>query len=500
MAEYAVLPMYGMPSRVRLFYHGLRGANSLTIDRDLDLAVTEFAPGSQRTKDKRIYEAIGFTAPLLRRNNRWQPSSPYPLPSRRWMMLCEQCHHTETRDAEPGDPYCPQCGCTSDGTPAFSTFQFTVPSGFRASLGPGSDAQEEAEFLATGVATVAESDPQPCQSVTGTNSAVAFSSSGRVYRVNSRNGHLFSGATGTTQRGDNSQQRLDNQWIDTRFQREDRLRFTPSTDEESIAIVAPKSTDVLRVQPASVPPGLRLDPVASAGLRAAYYSAAFIVKAVAASELDIDPDEFDISNVRQIELPSGEKAGEIIISDHLLNGAGFTAWVKDNWHDLLVSATNTNATPDTFMGTMTSTSHRSSCDSSCYTCLRNYRNMAYHGLLDWRLGLSLLSGLQSAGFLCGLDGDFSTPDLDGWIQQATSLRDSFCVSFNVQGHNFDQLPGLIIGEKRVLVVHPLWDPSHPGGLLAEAIAACGQSSPLTLDTFNLLRRPAWTYQDIGRQT
>ena len=500
LAEYAILPMYGMPSRVRLFYNGLRGANSLTIDRDLDLAVTEFAPGSQRTKDKRIYEAIGFTAPLLRRNNRWQPSSPDPLPSRRWMMLCEQCHHTETRDAEPADSYCPQCGCTSDDTPAFSTFQFAVPLGFRASLGPGADAQEEAEFLSTGVATVAESDPQPCLPVTGTNSAVAFSSSGRVYRVNSRNGRLFSGATGTTQRGDNSQQRLDNQWIDTRFQQGDRLRFTPSTDEESIAIVAPKSTDVLRVQPASVPPVLRLDPVSSAGLRAAYYSAAFIVKAVAASELDIDPDEFDISNVRQIELPSGEKAGEIIISDHLLNGAGFTAWVKDNWHDLLVSATNINAAPGTIMGTITSASHRSSCDSSCYSCLRNYRNMAYHGLLDWRLGLSLLSGLQSAGFVCGLDGDFSTPDLDGWIQQATRLRDSFCASFDARSHNFDQLPGLIIGERRVLVVHPLWDPSHPSGLLAEAIAACGQSNPITLDTFNLLRRPAWTYQDIGRQT
>ena len=500
LAEFAVLPMYGMPSRVRLFYHGLRDANSLTIDRDLDLAVTEFAPGAQRTKDKRIYEAIGFTAPLLHRNHQWQPSSPDPLPSRRWMTLCGQCHHTETHDSEPADPYCPQCGCTSDGTPAFSTFQFAVPLGFRASLGPGSDAQEEAEFLATGVATVAESDPQPCRSVTGTNSAAAFSNSGRVYRVNSRNGNLFSGATGTTQRGDNSQQRLDSQWIDERFQQDDRLSFSPVTDEESIAIVAPKSTDVLRLQPASVPPGLRLDPVASAGLKAAYYSAAFIVKALAASELDIDPDEFDISNVRQIELPSGEIAGEIIISDHLPNGAGFTAWVSNNWHDLLATATNTNAAPDTFMGTMTSTSHQSSCDSSCYTCLRNYRNMAYHGLLDWRLGLSLLSVLQSAGFRCGLGGDLSTPDLDGWIDYATSRRDSFCASFNAQAHDFDQLPGLIIGEKRVLVIHPLWDPSHPGGLLAAAIADCGQTNPLTLDTFNLLRRPAWAYQAIGQQT
>ena len=499
LAEYAVLPMYGMPSRVRLFYHGLRGARPLTIDRDLDLAVTEFAPGSQRTKDKRIYEAIGFTAPLLRPDGRWQPSSTDPLPSRRWMSRCEQCYYTVTCDTEPTNAYCPNCGCTDDSTPAFRTFQFAVPLGFRASLGPGSDAQEDAEFLSTGVATVAESDQQPCQPVGGTNSAISFSSSGRVYRVNNRNGLLFKGAIGTTQRGNNRQQRLESQWIDERFQQADQLRFTQVGDTESIAIVAPKTTDLLRVQPECVPSGLRLDPVASAGLRAAYYSAAFIVKAVAAGELDIDPDEFDISNVRQIEIPGGEKAGEIIVSDHLLNGAGFTAWVGDNWYDLLTSTTDTQAGLDTFIGMMTSQSHRSSCDSSCYACLRNYRNMAYHGLLDWRLGISLLRGLQSVGFRCGLDGDFSSPDLDRWVEQATSLRNSFCTSFPVQARNFGPLPGLEVRNRQVLVIHPLWDISHPDGLLAEAIATCEQANPLSLDTFNLLRRPAWAYQELRRQ-
>src|SRR5439155_26195718 len=75
LAEAAVLPMFGMPSRMRLLYHQLRGERALAIDRDLDLAVTEFAPGSQRTKDKRILEPIGFTAPLLYRAGRWSVSS-----------------------------------------------------------------------------------------------------------------------------------------------------------------------------------------------------------------------------------------------------------------------------------------------------------------------------------------------------------------------------------------------------------------------------------------
>lgn len=497
-----MLPMYGMPSRVRLFYHGLRGNNSLTIDRDLDLAVTEFAPGSQRTKDKRIYQAIGFTAPLLPApRNRWRPSSPNPLPGRRWMSRCEQCHHTATHDVAPPDTYCPQCGCAEDDTPAFRTFQFAVPLGFRASLGPGSDSQEEAEFLPTGVATVAESDPQPCQPIASTNSATAFSGSGRVYRVNNRQGYLFTGAVGTTQRENNRQQRLENQWIDKRFQQDDKLTFTPARDEESIAIVAPKTTDLLRIRPELVPQGLRLDPVGrmAAGVKAAYYSAAFILKAVAAGRLDIDPDEFDISNVRQIELGQGEKAGEIIISDHLANGAGFTSWVNLNWLDMLNSATDVSADTGTFAGMMLAQSHRADCDSSCYSCLRNYRNMAYHGLLDWRLGISLLHALQSAKFRCGLDGDFSTPDLEGWTEQATSLRDSFCSSFAAQARSFGTLPGLEIGNRQVLVIHPLWDMARPDGLLAEAIAACGQTNPQALDTFNLLRRPAWAYQELGQQ-
>ena len=496
LAEYAVLPMYGMPSRVRLFYHGLRRNGALTTDRDLDLAVTEFAPGSQRTKDKRVYQAIGFTAPLLRVNNQWHPSANDPLSSRKWMSRCGQCHYTKTYEDNPLDDYCPQCGCAPDSDPAFRTFQFAVPLAFRASLGPGSDALEDAESLPTGVSTVAESDSSPCTPVVGTNSAISFSKSGRVYRVNDRQGRLFTGATGTDQRG-NSGRKLENQWIDVRFQEADQLAFTAGTESESIAIVAPKVTDVLRIRPEAIRPGLWLDPVGAAGIKAAYYSAAFILKAIAAEELDIDPDEFDISNVRQVELVDGTKGGEIVLSDHLANGAGFTNYVSDNWEKLLALATSFHPKSDSFVGSILGSEHKADCDASCYNCLRNYRNMVYHGLLDWRLGISLLHCLQSGSFECGLSGVFSLPDLEGWIKQATKLRDSFSASFSATPRNFGPLPGLEIGNKEVLVVHPLWDMRHPVGLLAEGLASCRDESSQTLDTFNLLRRPGWAYQSLG---
>ena len=497
LAEYAVLPMYGMPSRVRMFYHDLRNGNESTTDRDLDLAVTEFAPGSQRTKDKRIYQAIGFTAPLLYRNKRWHPSEDDPLSSRRWMTRCGQCHYTATYDDKPQAEFCPECGCGVDSEPAYRSFRFAVPLAFRSSLGPGKDALEDAEYLPAGISTVAESDQAPCLPVAGTNSAIAFSKSGRVYRINDRQGRLFEGAIGSAQRGD-SGKTLENQWIDSRFQSADQLRFMKATDTECIAIVAPKSTDVLRVRLGAAIPGLRLDPVGNVEIRAAYYSAAFILKAVAAEELDIDPDEFDISNVRQVELEDGTKAGEITISDHLANGAGFTNYVSDHWKTLLASTISPTTKANTFCGAILSQDHRSACDSSCYNCLRNYRNMAYHGLLDWRLGVSLLRCLHSDSFYCGIDGIFSVPDLEGWVEQAVMLRDSFCASFPATPRDFGSLPGLEVGNRQVLILHPLWDWKHPVGLLAEGLANCRDENYKTLDTFNLLRRPGWAYQSLGR--
>jgi len=77
-----VLPMYGMPSRVRDLYHHdpTRKQKVATIDRDLDLAITEFSPSAEKTKDKRIYTSIGFTAPLLPdKESGLRPASEQPL-------------------------------------------------------------------------------------------------------------------------------------------------------------------------------------------------------------------------------------------------------------------------------------------------------------------------------------------------------------------------------------------------------------------------------------
>jgi DEAD/DEAH box helicase domain-containing protein len=394
---------------------------------------------------------------------------------------------------------CPECGSAQDDAPGFRVYPIAVPLGFRTDFSKGKDAKEEGELLAVGAANVAESDSRSCSPVPETNTALAISFSGRVFRVNDRRGERFRGAVGHTSWATGSPQ-FEGQWIDDRFQGgPGGIGFGADSPEEAIALVAPKTTDLLRVRPASTPAGICLDPAANrAAVKAAYYSAAFIVRAAAAERLDIDPDELDISNVRRVEAEPGNRVGEIVISDHLANGAGFAARVAETWSNVLGSLVNVAAPENTFPGRLISAAHRSNCDASCYDCLRQYRNMSYHGLLDWRLGLSLLRVLASSQFRCGVDGDFGVPDLDGWADAARSLRDSFCDSFNCTPRAFGPLPGFETGPRKVVIIHPLWDWEHPVGLLAAAqasVAADDQLQPL--DTFNILRRPSWAYQSLA---
>lgn len=505
LAEGAILPMYGMPSRSRNLFHGIRRGTPLEIERDLDLAITEFAPGSQKTKDKRIYTSIGFTAPYLPgAGNRLRPATDNPTPWRRWMTRCERCHDTHTYDQPPNQDFCVVCGATGTVTPGFRSFQIAVPLGFRTNLGRGEDAKEDSEFLVSGSGVVAQSDNSLPNFIPNTNTSLAIPPVGRVFRLNTRRGRLFSGAVGTASLS-NGLHRFPHQWIDDRYQLpgDVGVQFTANGPLEQFALVSPKTTDILRIRATAVPAGLCLDPllpfpsIQGSAIKAAYFSAAFILRSIAADRLDIDPEEIDISNLRAVPGSNGF-LGELVISDHLANGAGFTRWVSENWQGLLADATDIQPRPGSVLYNLIRDEHRTRCDSSCYDCLRQYRNMNYHGLLDWRLGLALIRILSSPTEICGLTGNFSNPELQGWLDFARVLRNTFCSSFQCVPRDFDRLPGCVIGQKQVIFIHPLWNAAQPAELLASGFADADQGADIrVLDTFNVLRRPSRAYQALA---
>ncbi len=128
--------------------------------------------------------------------------------------------------------------------------------------------------------------------------------------------------------------------------------------------------------------------------------------------------------------------------------------------------------------------------TSCPDCLRDFSNLAYHNILDWRLGLYLTRRALdpnapidfSVSYWQGLDAIASIPyfaAMPGW-QEVT-------------------LGGLQAGrENQVeIVTHPLWcalwntDPNFAGPQLAVAyVQAVAAGCQVTMKSiFEVLRRP-----------
>ncbi len=479
LAECAILPMYGMPSRTRNLYHYAKGQVVKVIDRDLELSITEFAPGAQKTKDKAIHTSIGFTPPLVNHGYKWIPATNNPLPYRRWMQRCKACNNIDTSDLPLTDKSCTYCGQPEDEKNSFLQFQIAVPQAYRTDFSPGEDAKEDMDIIAGAPALLAESNSSVVESKQTGNCNLSISDDGRVWRINDNAGRLFEGSV-------IDYNRMEHQWISAKH---------GGSSGESIALAAGKTTEVLRIQPSDIPFGLNVDPLYSYGaVKGAIYSAAFLLRRVLAGELDIDPDEIEIANYSR-KGDAGEPAyADIVMSDRLPNGAGFVKYLYDNFDKILKETCEPVLGSRTYAETILSSNHRG-CDSACYDCLKVYRNMTYHGLLDWRLAISYLRILADASYLSGLDGNFNYPELDNWMNIATILRDNFISYFdNYQPYTWGALPGFKTGNRQYLVVHPLWDTHNPQGILATAIAAM-DIEPRFIDTFNLLRRPGWCHRN-----
>jgi Lhr-like helicase len=514
LAEAAVLPMFGMPSRTRLLYHGKNQKNPndhepLSIDRDLDLAISEFAPGSQKTKDKRIHQSIGFTPPLALspgRDRRWRLAfNNAPLFTfDQWMTKCEKCGRVWVNEEEQRPGICPADDCGNiqlDPAQPMSLREFRVcsPSAFRTDLQGGNDAPEDMDIItAAGARLMDATGLKPLRlTIPHQNWSAEFIAGGRVYSLNDKKGELYEGSIV-------ERDGLPSQWIMA-----DRLRQSAS-NLTKLALVAPKTTDLLFFRPNSVPVGLVADiSRGGASVKAAFASAAFILRAIAADDMDIDPEELDICLLRRVSLGINDLgfetfSGEIGISDYLPNGSGFTRSLSEKLACYLSELEDPEL--NSYSERILSHEHQKSCDSACYQCLLNFRNMTYHPILDWRLGVALLRMMRHPDWKCGLDGQFDAPGIQGWHEAVTKSAMRFVDGYGKQfrlGDDNNHLPIIegisgVASGKLAIVIHSLWDSINPAGILAKTIGQqdADRDNILFVDSFNLTRRPGWVYRKL----
>jgi DEAD/DEAH box helicase/Helicase conserved C-terminal domain len=502
LAETGMLPMFGFPSSVRYLHlsrprSGYPWPPPNTIDRDLAMAVAQFAPLSEVVRDGKVYPVVGIAA--------FQPTRPTPtaeadpLGIRYGIAICRSCSYlTETEAetdlgsaAEPtGDGHCPRCGAEP---PSYQAMVMREPLGFRA----GRPKDFDGDFAWTPRAVTARASAE-WDKLTAQRPAasVVYSGPARRFVINDNAGRLFDfqPAAGTSR---NPRGGLPwGGYVSTAAIGADLLEPAAGTgDHLQVALGTAQPTDFLFIgpqRPVVAEDGIRLDLTATArqpcgardaieGRRAAWYSFAFLARTAAAVYLDVQPAELTAGITSG--LTDGQPTAMAFLADTLENGAGFSTHLGTP--AILPEFT---AAIGKYLLSLDEADHAGVCTASCYRCLRDYNNMAYHTLLDWRLARDLFSLLQGRHLVPDAQREhaamarwarsYKAEQLDGTPAAAAVLRQPYGDDITVIArHPLEAAENNLIAPRLALALKHVQN------------AAPTARGPVFLDTFTLDRDP-----------
>ncbi|WGI73305.1 DEAD/DEAH box helicase [Sinorhizobium meliloti] len=525
LAERGLVPLYGMPTRSRNLYVELKkvGKGNFeaewdTIDRDQDMAIFDFAPGSVRTREKLRHRCIGFTGSLLPPDQFATDLTGPMRPLSDWrkddfhLRFCGKCgawsRGTEHTTA------CPSCDEPLSDTP----IHCITPGAYRTVLEPSAESLKSKVGQRMTLASLGKPDAQK----TDANLSVNFAEQSEIFLVNPgfRDDINFTGFE-VQEAIDNEAQRiwwwrdkpvlkLAGQAIATDVLGADQGSRYRAVEEPSVSawLASTKVTNSLQIGPVKLNPNLRLldmdiglsmrrrEP-SRTSVRAAAISATEILVQRAALDLDIAPEEFDALAPNLMVSSTGERLPYLQISDALPNGSGFcrhllgdsTIPVSALIHSILDEE---GAWPRTDVA---DADHMKRCGSSCYRCLQRYNNRSFHGLLDWRLGLSYLRAMVDPCYECGIDGNYGHFELGDW--SATAMDLALQTKTFIPGNTVSSVKGrpdmpiFSLDEHNSrwgVVTHPLWD----AGKLFNRLDL--RSNYVPVDSFELSRRPLHVLQ------
>lgn len=493
LAEHGYFPMYGMPTRVRALHtrplYKSHGISFSYMDRELDIAIQEFAPGKLLVQDKRRYFTAGYAGDSFvrqRGNNLNVESKPQGLGSLRYLVECSVCLAWTKADSADGvEGPCKACGKELAGSKVHSAY---APNGFLTSLISRSPDENAEEIQARASRTsITEAERIHTNLIAGSNLRMGISSKSQIYRLN-RGEYRDNGWTGwqavqgqlsapCDDMGVTRTIKVDNIWLDTEAVRLDTGKPSLGSrfrmDAAPVApfyLAAPKVTDSLLLEFEAVPPQLSLirpsgtdEPRLTQAFRSGALSALFMIIDHASRELlDVDPDEFEILEPRVRNRGDGKLLPVMQIADNLVNGSGLTNRLSQTEGDSkqpIIFGVIRKLLSEAYTKTLLAAEHSEQCFTGCYECLHRYGNQSYHGLLDWRLGLDVLQMSIDPGHLAGLDGNFKAPSLTDWQAMAMRLAEE---AQRLYSSKIDIKGGLPVFEidknqgKWAVVVHPFW--------------------------------------------
>ena len=486
LAEEGLLPMLGFPTKVRNLFHKWpsRWPPSGTIDRPMDMAINQFAPGNQVPKDHGVHTPIGV-ANWIPRGSRAVPD-PDPLGPRLVLEACRACQFVQRPDGEDdATDACPACGEVK----GFARIPLAEPNGFRTDF-------KEKDYVGSLQRGAYAGQPRiiPVDTTNRARHGALEATSGpaRLYTINDNEGSLYTFMPAANWVGlvcTDLYQGLSDGSV---LPRKDSL--DPDAAQR-VALGSVKYTDAILVGGDSPTPSAitALSPAGhgvgggAIARRAAWYSLAFLLTRAAAKYLDVDVQELNTGlQVREVD---GELTARAFLADSLENGAGFSTHLGQQANfEAWIEVTND------LLHRFREPAHTTLCDSACYRCLKDYANQRHHPILDWRLAGQLLGLLTGTAF-----------DPQPAYEAARAQVSQFATDTGGQAIEDLPLPAVELEGVAGLILHPFEpDPKAPGAgastmarrALSDLHDRYGTDATAVYTTFDLHRRPSWLMQHM----
>ena len=464
LANAGLLPMFGFPTRTRDLIIDLDFDQTIkdSINRDLDVALSQFAPQAETVRDKKIHISVGIESKKLTQGK-----------SRKF-LVCSECKNIkEITFEQPSntkefdiDEKIAEHRCDICGAVIPNVIEAVQPKNF---FTPKADDYYYKPIDYDGNFDYAPYSQKP--QINQNDDIILEHSSSKNYNylksseiaqivaINNNRNHGYTMLKIKSKSKKYPKKRIDdNFWVSQEAVEKHNEKVDKSqsgskyiyeldnniSPKEKIALISSKETDIFLTEIANIPPKINLavkensdgneDNTENVYSKIAYYSLAFLMRDAAATILDINKREI-VVGLRPVKNDGMDYAtNQIFLSDSLDNGAGYCNWLcnEDHINNILEFITQGD-----FYKNLTKEDHIENCDSSCYECMQSYDNLHYHGLLNWRLGLDMARMMYEKDF---------TPSLkDYW----KNVKDKAEKSLN-------ELKEMMNIEKEFNIVHPLY--------------------------------------------
>ncbi|MDQ2947474.1 MAG: DUF1998 domain-containing protein [Acidobacteriota bacterium] len=377
-----VLPRYAFPTDVATFYvfdpnrsQFTRPAFRFSPSQGLAIALTSYGPGKEVWIDGKRFESGAIYSPIRNeRFNAWKDKCLY--------YECSNCHYACTRALEKGVKGeivdCPACG--REDTFGQARYWFR-PSGFAHPVGRPESVSPD-DTPAKSYATRAK-----LNAPTPEASAATWRKNSDRTRVHYLRDKLLVTNTGPRQEG-YTYCTICGMIEPTSLASGKLLQAHPKPYPDvrepncrggmastGVCLGTDFITDILLISMRVKPP-VRLTP----GMLATEIALRTVSEAIAkATSLVLDLENGEVQADFRAALTDDGQSGleaEIYLYDTLAGGAGFSRIAGEQAHAVFEKAVELLGGCD--------------CDSSCYRCLRSFKNKFEHDRLDRRLGLDLL--------------------------------------------------------------------------------------------------------------